>query len=195
MEVLPPGGRLDFNSTPYLLGISLFHTWCTQNFYSKEIGNLVNLYVRLSDIQQDKLWHISYFQQEFQVLNNYLGNFVHIWTHQSKKKKEHFLNTVDWTSLRLVLNIQFEFPKFKSSHFKLPHRPYDQQYNKEKCFELFLLRVKHFCKHFVFGQSVSTNFVTDCSIYILISKGYDHEWSLKHSCSNAVLCVIFRWSD
>ena len=40
-----------------------------------------------------------------------------------KRKKEHFLNTVDWTSLRLVLNIQFEFPKFKSSHFKVPHRP------------------------------------------------------------------------
>ena len=48
----------------------------------------MNLYVRLSDIQQDKLWHISYFQKEFQVLNNYLGNFVHIWTHQSKKKKK-----------------------------------------------------------------------------------------------------------
>ena len=150
MVVLPPGGRFDFNSTTYLLGISLFHTWCTLNFYSKGIGNLVNLCVCLSDIQQDKLWHISYFQQEFQVLNNYLGNFVHIWTHQSKKKKEHFLNTVDWTSLRLVLNIQFEFPKFKSSHFKLPHRPYDQQYNKEKCFELFLLRVKHFCNAFRF---------------------------------------------
>ena len=90
MAVLPPGGRLDFNSTTYLLGISLFYTWCTLNFYSKEIGNLVNLYVCLSDIQQDKIWHISYFQQEFQVLNNYLGNFVHIWTHQSKKKKKTF---------------------------------------------------------------------------------------------------------
>ena len=57
------------------------------NFYSKEKRNLVNLYLYLSDIQQDKLWHISYFHQEFQVLNNYLGNVVHIWTHQSKKKK------------------------------------------------------------------------------------------------------------
>ena len=87
MGVLPPGGKFDFNSTTYLLGISLFHTWCTLNFYSKKKRNLVNLYLYLSDIQQDKLWHISYFHQEFQVLNNYLGNVVHIWTHQSKKKK------------------------------------------------------------------------------------------------------------
>ena len=98
MAVLPPGGRLDFNSTTYLLGISLFYTWCTLNFYSKEIGNLVNLYVCLSDIQQDKLWHISYFQQEFQVLNNYLGNFLHIWTHQSKKKKRT-LSQYSWLNL------------------------------------------------------------------------------------------------
>ena len=105
MGVIPSGGRFDFNSTTYLLGILLFHTWCTLNFYSKEIGNLVNLYLYLSDIQQDKLWHISYFHQEFQVLNIYLGNFVHICTHQSKKKKKLFLNTVDWTSLWLVLNI------------------------------------------------------------------------------------------
>ena len=87
MGVLPPGERFDFNSTTYLLGISLFHTWCTLNFYSKKTRNLVNLYLYLSDIQQDKLWHISYFHEEFQVLNNYVGNFLHIWTHQSKKKK------------------------------------------------------------------------------------------------------------
>ena len=142
MGVLPPGGRFDFNSTTYLLGISLFHTWCTLYFYSKEKRNLVSLYLYRSDIQQDKLWHISYFHEEFQVLNNYVGNFLHIWTRQSKKKKNHFVNTVDWTSLRLVLNIQFEFPRFKTSYFKLPQRPCDQQYNKEKCFELFLLGVK-----------------------------------------------------
>ena len=49
--------------------------------------NLANLYLLLVGIQQDNLWHISYFPQEFQVSNNYLGNFGHIWTHQSKKKK------------------------------------------------------------------------------------------------------------
>ena len=91
MGVLPPGERFDFNSTTYLLGISLFHTWCTLNFYSEEKRNVVNLYLYLSDIQQDKLWHISYFHEEFQVLNNYVGNFLHIWTHQSKKKKITFL--------------------------------------------------------------------------------------------------------
>ena len=87
MGVLPPGEKFDFNSTTYLLGISLFHTWCTSNFYSKKNY----LYLYFSDIQQDKLWHISYFHQEFQVLNNSMGNFLHIWTHQSKKKKITFL--------------------------------------------------------------------------------------------------------
>ena len=48
------------------------------------------MYLYFFDIQQDKLWHISYFHQEFQVLNNSLGNFLHIWTHQSKKKKIAF---------------------------------------------------------------------------------------------------------
>ena len=120
MAVLPPGGRLDFNSTTYLLGISLFHTWCTLNFYSKKNRNFVNLYLYLSDIQQDKLWHIFYFPQEFQVSNNYLGNFLHIWTHQSKKKKNHFLNTVDWTSPRLVSKFNLNFPNLKVPISKFP---------------------------------------------------------------------------
>ena len=64
------------------------------------MGNLVNLYLYLSDIQQDKLWHISYFHQEFQVLNNSMGNFLHIWTHQSKKKKIAFsIHMYSWLNL------------------------------------------------------------------------------------------------
>ena len=116
MGVIPSGGRFDFNSTTYLLGILLFHTWCTLNFYSKEIGNLVNLYVYLSDIQQDKLWHISYFHQEFQVLNIYLGNFVHICTHQSKKKKKT-LSQYSWLNF---FKVSFKYSIWISQISKFP---------------------------------------------------------------------------